>query len=85
MTMTYFKTVDNGYIQSISTGLGQQEISQEQYEELMAHFNTRPVPPQGKGCRLKEDLSWELYDLPVSVEEEIPDRQAIELLLGGSQ
>lgn len=83
--MTWFKTTQNGYILSISTGLGQQEISQAQYEELLACLMARPAAPQGKGYRLKEDLTWEVYDLPVCVGQEISNREAMEILLGGNQ
>lgn len=62
--MTYFKTTENGYILSISTGLGQQEISRSQYDRLMACLMARPTAPAGKGYRLREDLTWEAYDLP---------------------
>lgn len=42
----------------------------------------------GKGYRLKTDLTWEAYDLPPepepSDEDELSDTQALNILLGGA-
>lgn len=53
----------------------------------MAIIQKRPSA-DGKGYRLKADLTWEAYDLPPepepSDEDELSDTQALNILLGGA-
>ena len=69
--MKYFKNIENGYIVSVSTAHGQIEINKEEYENILQVIKTIPQTEQGFEYRLKEDLSWELYFLPI--EEEISE------------
>lgn len=68
--MTYYKTVRDSYITLISTGAGQTEIPQDEYDQIMQTIDERPQVPDGCGCRLREDLTWELYKLPEIESEE---------------
>ena len=61
--MGYFKTVNAGYIESISTYFGTEEITESEYDELMSIAKSAPKA-EGKGYRLKTDLTWEEYNLP---------------------
>lgn len=61
---TYYKTVRDGYITLISTGAGQTEIPQNEYDQIMQTINERPQNEDGYGYRLREDLTWERYELP---------------------
>lgn len=65
----------------VGVDCGGTEVSREEYEELLAVIQDRPVEAR-KGFRLKEDLTWEGYDLP-EVSEEIGEAEALEILLGG--
>lgn len=75
------------HIIAIGTGAGGTEITKVEYDEIMAIIQNRPST-DGKGYRLKTDLTWEAYDLPPepepSDEDELSDTQALNILLGGA-
>ena len=75
------------HIIAIGTGAGGTEITKIEYDEIMAIIQNRPSA-DGKGYRLKADLTWEAYDLPPepepSDEDELSDAQALNILLGGA-
>lgn len=87
----YYKHVENGYISGIGfcTDTVQDSISQAEYNEILTVIRSCPTSPDGKGYRLKTDLTWEAYDLPPepepSDEDEIPTDEALNILLGGAQ
>lgn len=62
------------------------ENTESEYNEIIAVIQNCSQA-NGKGYRLKTDLTWEEYDLPPltepSDEEEISDSEAISILLGG--
>lgn len=64
--MSYYKIVHNGYIVSV----GKQEaptkydINEEEYNTILAVIKNVPKAEEGYGYRLREDLTWELYELP---------------------
>ena len=60
----YYKNIDGGYLVSISTGSGHEEITQEEYNQILEVICSRPTAEAGYGYRLKTDLTWELYELP---------------------
>ena len=61
---------DNGYIIAV-------EKSDSNYGDVLNSINTRPTAPDGYGYRLREDLAWELYELPVvEVSDEITNEEA---------
>lgn len=75
------------HIIAIGTGAGGTEITKVEYDEIMAIIQNRPAA-EGKGYRLKTDLTWEAYDLPPAPEpsdaDELSDTQALNILLGGA-
>ena len=81
----YFKQLQNNYIIAIGTGAGGTEITKAEYYEIMAIIQNRPVA-EGKGYRLKTDLTWEEYDLPPepepSDEDELSDAEALNVIMG---
>ena len=83
--MRHYKRIENEYIIMIGTGCGDTEISKTEYEEIMSVFMTKPTPPEGYDYRLREDLTWEEYQLPIidPAEEEISDEEALAIILGG--
>lgn len=84
--MRFYKIVEDGYIPVVGTGAGGIEITVEEYNEIMAIIRNRPEPPDGYDYRLKEDLTWEEYELPPVEpvdEEEISDSEALEIITGG--
>ena len=84
--MRYYKQISGDYIISIGTGYGGTEITETEYNNIMSIIQSHPQT-DGKGYRLKTDLTWEEYDLPVvevSDDEEISNDEALEILLGGT-
>lgn len=49
------------------------EITETQYNEILAMLHNRPPAPDGYGYRLTAELEWELYELPA---EEAADEEA---------
>ena len=86
--MKYNKQVSNGYIYAIGTGPGGVEITEDEYNAIMDVIRNRPAA-EGKGYRLKTDLTWEEYDLPtepeLSDDDEVSTDEALNILLGGAQ
>lgn len=85
--MRYYKQLSDNYILAIGTGYGNDEISEQEYNEIMSIIRNRPTA-EGKGYRLKTDLTWEEYDLPPvpepSDDDEISTDEALNILLGGA-
>ena len=85
--MRYNKQTSNNYILAIGTGYGGTEITEAEYNEIMAIIQNRPTA-EGKGYRLKTDLTWEEYGLPPvpepSDDDEISTDEALNILLGGA-
>lgn len=82
----YTKFVNDGYIVFVSPdNSGNVEITESEYNEIMTAIKNKPTPSKGKGYRLKEDLTWEEYDLPVpSDDDEITDEEAFAIITGES-
>ena len=85
--MKYHKQVSNIYLTAIGTGPGGVEITEDEYNAIMDVIRNRPAA-EGKGYRLKTDLTWEEYDLPPvpepSDDDEISTDEALNILLGGA-
>ena len=78
--MRYYKTIIDGYIKTVGEGIIGTEITEEEYNTILATIQSRPTPPEGKGYRLKADLTWELYDLPDPEPEEVTAEDVMEAL-----
>lgn len=76
----YYKITENGYISMFGEGKGGIEISKTGYESLKSVMSNRPVAQKGYDYRLKEDLTWELYELPIASEDETDELTAEEAL-----
>ena len=85
--MRYYKQTANNCIIAIGTGAGNIEITEAEYNQIISIIQNRPQS-EGKGYRLKTDLTWEEYDLPPepepSDEDEISTDEALNILLGGA-
>ena len=85
--MRYYKQIIDNYLTSIGTGPGNIEITEAEYNQIISIIQNRPQS-EGKGYRLKADLTWEEYDLPPepepSDEDELSDAEALNILLGGA-
>lgn len=81
----YYKQTDAVYILAVGVGVGGMEISEDEYSEILSVIQNRPSA-DGKGYRLKTDLTWEEYDLPPepepSDEDDLSDAEALNVILG---
>ena len=85
--MRYYKLIDGGYIVQIGTGLGGEKITEAEYSTILGAFDSRPVPPSGFDYRLRDDLTWEAYELPPQPELEPTSEdkaEAYDILMGGA-
>ena len=73
----YLVNKENGYIYSVVSGVNKENANctKEEYEKIKAIIENAPTAPDGFGYRLKENLEWELYELPKILEEEIIELQ----------
>lgn len=84
----YWKNVIDGYINAIGEGYTDDPIPAEEYNAIMSAIHARPTPPDGCDYRLREDLTWELYELPpeeVDPDPELTDAEALAILLGEAE
>ena len=65
----YFKNIEGNYIISISTGTGKEEISQEEYQNILNLVRNRPEPEEGFDYILKTDLTWEVIEIEIASED----------------
>lgn len=85
--MRYYKMIIDGYLVAVGSGSGGTEITAEEYAELLNIIRTKPVASEGYDYRLKTDLTWELYELPIipTEDDEISDTEALNIITGGAQ
>lgn len=83
--MRHYKQVSGEDILAVGMGTGYTEITEAEYNAILAVIRNRPAA-EGKGYRLKTDLTWEAYDLPPAPEpsdgDELTDAQALNMILG---
>lgn len=81
----YYKVIEGGYIIGIGTGCGGEEITGDEYAEILAAIRTKPEAEAGYDWRLKENLTWEQHEVPVTDgdDEEISDGEAMAIITGG--
>ena len=76
--MRYYKQIFDDYLQAIGIGDGgDAEITEDEYNKIMTVIQSCPKE-DGKGFRLKTDLTWEAFDIPV-VEPELPTETTVVL------
>lgn len=80
--MRYYKVISNEYILAIGTGNGGEEITKAEYNEILSVIQSRPN--NGYGYRLKTDLTWERYELPIEEDPELTEEETLDILLGGA-
>ena len=68
--MMYQKNTENGYIVSIVSGVTNGNITEEEYSSILSVIRNKPTPPEGHDYKLREDLTWELFELPTPEPED---------------
>lgn len=82
----YFKNYDGDYIFSIGEGIGDTEITQEEYEHILSVIRSCPAAEPGYMYKLKTDLTWERVEAPpVETDPEISEQEALDILMGVSE
>lgn len=83
--MRYFKIIQNNYVLGIGTGNSGTEITEYEYNEILAVIRTKPQRTATKDYRLKADLTWEEYEHDPDPEPEPTAEEALSVLLGGAE
>jgi hypothetical protein len=85
--MDYFKSVVDGYILGVSAGNGKTKITESEYNDILRVIHNRPSATETVDYRLREDLTWEEYEVEPDgdppVTEDIDDAEALNIILGG--
>jgi hypothetical protein len=82
----YYKTIIDGYIESVSTGTGGVRISEEEYNTVLEFARSAPKASDGYVYKLRNDnLEWELVELPPipDLPDEVDDAEAYKIIFGG--
>lgn len=83
----YQKNTENGYIVSIVAGVTSGNITEDEYNAILDVIHNKPQAEPGYDYRLREDLTWELYELPEPPEpeeEELTAEEALGIMTGGA-
>lgn len=80
--MRYYKISDDIKIIAVGVGTLGDEISEEEYIEIIHKINDKPKCESGYGCRMNIENEFELYKFP-EIREEITDSEALEIITGG--
>lgn len=81
--MRYYKDTAGGYIAAIGIGSGGTEITEAEYNAIIAAIADRPREA-GYGYRLRDDLTWETYAVDVQdpLDAEIDGSELLGMLEG---
>lgn len=83
--MRYYKLVNDGYILAVGTGLCGEEISEEYFNKVLNVIKHKPARTATTDFRLKEDLTWEEYEVPPEPEPEPTADEILDIVLGVSE
>lgn len=82
--MRFYKTTENGYIMSVGAGTSGVEITREEYDIILDVIHNKPMSTETTDYMLKEDLTWEEYEIE-PVEPEPTEEEIINILTGESE
>lgn len=84
--MRYYKIIIDGYLIAVGSGSGGEEITETKYNDLLEVIRNKPTAESGYDYRLREDLEWELYELPpVPEDDELTAEEALKIIMGGAE
>lgn len=82
--MKYYKNMDNDYIQCLSTGTGQIEITEAEYKQILSVCEKKPTDTDGFYYRLSNDLQWEKQPRAQNAAtEDLSAEEALKIITGG--
>ena len=82
--MRYYKVVSAGYILSIGTGPTGDEITEEEYSEILKVIRNKPAGSDTTDHSLRTDLTWEEYAVE-PVDPDIDEAEAYDIIFGGAK
>lgn len=83
--MRYYKNTADGYLLSIGIGLGGTEITEKDYNAILAVSTQKPATTETTDYMLLENLTWKPYTIdPVSESEPTTEdkAEAYDILMG---
>ena len=81
-----FKIAKNGYIVIVGEGIGGEEITESEYNEILSAIQSKPAGTETTDYRLREDLTWEEYEIdPPEENPDIDDAEAFDIIFGGAE
>ena len=83
--MRFYKFILDGYVLGIGRGgtIGT-EITEYEYNEILAVVHNKPTATETTDYRLREDLTWEEYPVyPPDPDPDMDDAEAFQYLFGG--
>lgn len=84
--MRFYKDIQDGFIAAIGTGGGGVEITETEYNSILAVIQSKPARTDTTDYHLRQDLTWEEYERiepqPDDDEEAAPE-EVLSILLGG--
>ena len=84
--MRIYKIVFNGIISCVGEGSAGEEITEDEYNEILAVIRNKPPATETTDYRLREDLTWEAYPIdPPDPDPEIDDTELLNILMGGAE
>ena len=60
----FYKYINYKFIIGVGTGFGGEEISEQEYNNILEKINNRPEAPEGYSYRLTTAMEWELCEVP---------------------
>lgn len=83
--MRYYKHIQDGFIIAIGTGGGGVEITETEYESILAAISNKPARTETTDYHLTESLEWVEYERIEPPDESEPSaEEVVDILLGGS-
>lgn len=84
--MRHYIEIKDNVVLSVGTGMGFQEISEEQYAHILDVMHNVPTAPSGYAYELHADtFEWGLVELPPMSEPDPDPEEALSILLGGEE
>lgn len=86
--MRFYKQIENGYISSVGTcGRGGTEVSEAEYKTILEAIHAKPEATGTTDYRLREDLTWEAYEVepPEPEEDELGPDEVLDIIFGGGE
>lgn len=82
--MRFYKIIQNGFLECVGQGLDGEEITEQEYNDLLAIIRNKPADPEGYIYRINEANEYVLVEAPPAPPEApLSADELVEILLGG--